>query len=85
VDHAVALVESYLRLNGYFTVTEYPVIEACKFGGYRTATDLDVLAFRFPVPDAYCHPAARSQEAIANYKSLLPIPIWVDSETSRTC
>jgi hypothetical protein len=48
MDHAVALVESYLRVNGYFTVTEYPVIEACKFGGYRTATDLDVLAFRFP-------------------------------------
>src|SRR5262245_36798390 len=48
MDHAVALVESYLRVNGYFTVTEYPVIEACRFGGYRTATDLDVLAFRFP-------------------------------------
>jgi len=48
MDHAVALVESYLRLNGYFTVTEYPVIEACRHGGFRTATDLDVLAFRFP-------------------------------------
>ena len=48
MDHAVALVESYLRVNGYFTVTEYPVVEACRYGGYRTATDLDVLAFRFP-------------------------------------
>ncbi len=48
MDHAVALVESYLRVNGYFTVTEFPVIEACRFGSYRTATDLDVLAFRFP-------------------------------------
>jgi hypothetical protein len=48
MDHAVALVESYLRVNGYFTVTEYPVIEACRCGAYRTATDLDVLAFRFP-------------------------------------
>lgn len=48
MDQAVALVESYLRINGYFTVTEYPLIEVGKFGDYRTATDLDVLAFRFP-------------------------------------
>ncbi|HEX20339.1 MAG TPA: hypothetical protein ENG78_05925 [Acidiferrobacteraceae bacterium] len=48
MDHAVALVEAYLHVNGYFTVTEYPVIEAMKHGGYQTATDLDILAFRFP-------------------------------------
>ena len=48
MDNAVALVQSYLRLNGYFTVTEFPVIATRRDGGYRTATDLDVLAFRFP-------------------------------------
>lgn len=48
MDHAVALVETYLRVNGYFTVTEYPLVEVCRYGNYRTATDLDVLAFRFP-------------------------------------
>lgn len=48
MDTAVGLVEAYLRVNGYFTVTEYPVVEARKLGDYRTATDLDVLAFRFP-------------------------------------
>jgi hypothetical protein len=37
-----------LRVNGYFTVTEYPVLEAARQEGFRTATDLDVLAFRFP-------------------------------------
>jgi hypothetical protein len=47
-DPAVFLVESYLRLNGYFTVTEHPVVEAAKGGEHRTVTDLDVLAFRFP-------------------------------------
>jgi len=47
VDHAVALVQAYLHVNGYFTVTEYPVIEAMK-KGYQTSTDLDILAFRFP-------------------------------------
>lgn len=41
MDHAVALVETYLRVNGYLTVTEYPVVEAMKHVGFRTATDLD--------------------------------------------
>lgn len=48
MDNAVALVRAYLHVNGYFTVTEYPVIEAMRAGDYRMATDLDVLAFRFP-------------------------------------
>lgn len=48
MDNAVALVRAYLHVNGYFTVCEYPVLEAGKYGGYRTVTDLDVLAFRFP-------------------------------------
>jgi hypothetical protein len=48
MDHAVALVEAYLRVNGYFTVSEYPVVEARHYDGFRTATDLDILAFRFP-------------------------------------
>lgn len=47
MDNAVALVQAYLQINGYFTVTEYPVLEGTR-QGYRAATDLDVLAFRFP-------------------------------------
>lgn len=47
---AVGLVESYLRLNGYFTVTEYQVQHpvAGQPGMYETATDLDILAVRLP-------------------------------------
>jgi hypothetical protein len=48
MDNGVALVQAYLRVNGYFTVAEYPVVEAMRDGGYRMATDLDILAFRFP-------------------------------------
>jgi hypothetical protein len=48
MDHAVALVEAYLQINGYFTVAEYPVIEATGERQYSVATDLDILAFRFP-------------------------------------
>jgi hypothetical protein len=48
VDHAVALVQAYLHINGYFTVTEYQVLEALSEGGYKTATDIDLLALRLP-------------------------------------
>lgn len=47
MDTAVALVQSYLNINGYFTVVEYPILEQ-RGDSARTATDLDVLAFRFP-------------------------------------
>ena len=48
MDNAVALVQTYLYANGYFTVTGYPVIEALREGDYHSATCLDVLAVRFP-------------------------------------
>jgi hypothetical protein len=46
MDTAVALVQAYLNVNGYFTVVEYPVLEAYREGA-RSVTDLDILAFRF--------------------------------------
>jgi len=48
MDSAVAFVQAYLYANGYFTVTEYPVVEAMQHGNFRTATDVDILAVRFP-------------------------------------
>jgi len=48
MDTAVGLVQSYLYMNGYFTVTEYPVLELMADGGYRTVTDVDILALRIP-------------------------------------
>lgn len=45
---AVDLVRAYLHLNGYFTVSEYPVVEQLRGGSHRMVTDLDILAFRFP-------------------------------------
>lgn len=49
MDTAVALVQSYLHVNGYFTVAEYPVLETLHHDVVRTVTDLDILAYRFPV------------------------------------
>jgi len=48
MDTAVGLVQSYLYMNGYFTVTEYPVLELMDDGEYRSVTDVDVLALRIP-------------------------------------
>lgn len=47
MDTAVALVQAYLNVNGYFTVVEYPVLEAYRGQPARSVTDFDVLAFRF--------------------------------------
>lgn len=48
MDHAVALVQAYLQLNGYFTSAEYPIIAGTGRSSFRTITDIDILAFRFP-------------------------------------
>lgn len=53
MDNAVALVQAYLNINGYFTVVEYPVVEASKGGRFHPATDLDILAVRFPGSGRY--------------------------------
>lgn len=48
MDMGVALVQAYLRAHGYFTVSEYPIFEAMRHGEHRIATDVDILAMRFP-------------------------------------
>ena len=47
MDASVALTKAYLELNGFFVLTELPV-QVAEASGYRTATDLDVLAVRLP-------------------------------------
>ena len=49
MNTCVALVGAYLRFNGYVTVPEQPVlIGEGKPYRYHTATDVDILAVRFP-------------------------------------
>lgn len=38
MDTAVGLVQAYLRVNGYFTVAEYPVLDAWDSVGAATGT-----------------------------------------------
>lgn len=70
MDAAVALVQAYLHVNGYFTVTEYPVLEGLK--NVRTVTDLDILAYRLagaatPVADGL-HGDVSSAGALARHR-----------------
>ncbi len=64
MDPAVGLVEAYLRLNGYFTVTEFQVQHPAGDGRFETATDLDILAVRLPAAaeTVLRHPQRRGEE-----------------------
>ncbi len=48
MDIAVNLVENYLRLNGYLTLSEFEVQARAPNGGYLTVTDVDIMALRLP-------------------------------------
>jgi hypothetical protein len=48
MNAGVALVQSYLRLNGFFTLTDVPIIRRGRKGQYHELTDVDILAIRPP-------------------------------------
>lgn len=60
MDIGVNLVESYLRLSGYLTLTEFEVQGRNDQGLYETITDVDIVALRTPGPvyvgDPHEHP-----------------------------
>ncbi len=76
MDASVALASAYLELNGFFVLTELPVQIADR-QGYRTATDLDVLAVRLPHA-AELVPAARApaHDLLLGQDSLLETDRW---------
>jgi hypothetical protein len=64
MDHAVALVQAYLQLNGYFTSAEYPIIAGTARSGFRALTDIDILAFRFPNGEPLAGPGRRAPKGL---------------------
>lgn len=48
MDIAVNLVENYLRLTGYLTLSEFEVQRRDAQGRFKTVTDIDVMAMRMP-------------------------------------
>lgn len=76
MDNAVALVQAFLRLHGYLTVTEFPVVRVASGGGQECLTDLDVLAFRFGEAsgpgEAMHHPAESEANALLGITGGVP-------------
>jgi hypothetical protein len=68
MDNAVALVRAYLQLNGYFTITEYPVVQKVREREFRTLTEVDVAALHLPggEPDFEPDPALRVPDDVAD-------------------
>ena len=50
MDIGVDLVEAYLRLNGYFTISEFEVQRETSPGVFQTITDVDIIGLRLPGP-----------------------------------
>jgi hypothetical protein len=48
VDAASGLVEAYLHVNGYLTLSEWQIQALNQHGQWDTITDVDILALRFP-------------------------------------
>jgi hypothetical protein len=48
MDIAVNLVENYLRLTGYLTLSEFEVQRRDKQGRFKTVTDIDIMGLRMP-------------------------------------
>ena len=46
MDVATSLVQPYLHVNGYFTTTDYPLVEQLMHQPPRALTDVDMLAVR---------------------------------------
>ena len=72
MDTAVALVTTYLQMNGYFVQTEVPIVERVSKDPprFEQITDIDVLAVRFP---SFIHtPPPRERDQWAGIVSVDP-------------
>src|SRR5262245_7038999 len=70
MDPAVAIVKSYLEPCGYFFLTKLPV-RVNSGGDYRDATDLDIIAGRFPL--SHRRPPARLSKSLDTFLAVDPI------------
>lgn len=59
MDPGVALVQAYLQLSGYLTVSEFPVVGRGA-NGSEVLTDIDLIALRFPLARAVGDSGERS-------------------------
>lgn len=80
MDIAVDLVEAYLRLTGYLTLSEFDVQARRADGQFETITDIDVMGIRFP-GDVYAadpHDATEARLLLIDDPALLLEPDQID-------
>lgn len=80
MDIAVNLVEHYLRLNGYLTLSEYEIQERTRKGNWETVTDVDMVAIRFPGEFVLTevHDGGQGRQLVIEDKGLMLEPGTVD-------
>jgi hypothetical protein len=79
-DPALALTVAYLRLNGYFILTEQE-LHVRELGGFRTLTDIDIIALRPPTaPGPPHHHLGRE---VAECLIVTDVDPTLDVDTSR--
>jgi len=69
MDVSTQLVRAYLHVNGYFTTTEYPLVESRRAHPPRMRTDIDLMAVRFPRRRTFPDPL---QRIAIRFLALLP-------------
>ena len=80
MDIAVNLVETYLRFNGYLTMSEFEVQRRVLDGSYETVTDVDIVGIRFPgdIYAADIHDDAEARMLLVEDPSLYLAPQTID-------
>lgn len=58
-DVSTDLVQAYLHVNGYFTATDYPLLESRHDSAPRMVTDMDMLAVRLAHPENDNHKSGK--------------------------
>ncbi|WKZ82292.1 MAG: hypothetical protein QY307_09455 [Acidimicrobiia bacterium] len=79
-DPALALAVAYLRLNGYFLLTEQE-LHIRESAGYRTLTDIDILALRPPTAPGPDH--HRLGQGVEECLIVTDVDTGLDVDTSR--
>ena len=78
MDVSTSLVQAYLHVNGYFTATDYPLVESLREQAPRTLTDIDMLAVRL-------HRYAGPEEHIRNAAGKVRGPMTARPDSALEC
>ena len=78
MDVAVDLVETYLRFNGYLTLSEWQIQILNKRGVWETLTDVDIVGLRFP---GQVFLADTHDPELTDDLEVLGVPLFLEDDT----